>query len=69
MSSTESMATPAIPTSPETLTLSESYPRCVARSNATKMKIRHFLKLSVQVPHKNKIEATSILKFAELKQL
>ena len=35
MSSTESMATPAIPTSPCTRGLSESYPRCVARSNAT----------------------------------
>ena len=48
MSSTESMATPAIPTSPRTLTLSESYPRCVARSNATEMKIRERIQLSTQ---------------------
>ena len=35
MSKIESTATPAIPTSPVTRSLSESYPRCVARSNAT----------------------------------
>ena len=35
MSSTESIATPALPTSPVTLGWSESYPLCVAKSNAT----------------------------------
>ena len=35
MSSTLSMATPAFPTSPDTLGWSLSYPRWVARSNAT----------------------------------
>ena len=35
MSSTVSIATPAAPTSPSTRGWSESYPRCVARSNAT----------------------------------
>ena len=35
MSRIESMATPAMPTSPDTLGLSESYPRWVARSKAT----------------------------------
>ena len=35
ISSTESIATPAIPTSPTTLSWSESYPLCVAKSNAT----------------------------------
>jgi len=35
MSSTESMATPAFPTSPSTRGWSLSYPRCVARSKAT----------------------------------
>jgi hypothetical protein len=35
MSSTESMATPALPTSPSTRGWSLSYPRWVARSNAT----------------------------------
>lgn len=35
MSSTLSIATPAMPTSPTTLSWSESYPRWVARSKAT----------------------------------
>lgn len=35
MSSTESIATPAFPTSPTTRGWSPSYPRCVARSKAT----------------------------------
>jgi len=35
MSSTESIATPALPTSPTTRGWSESYPRWVARSKAT----------------------------------
>jgi hypothetical protein len=35
MSSTLSMATPALPTSPTTRGWSLSYPRCVARSKAT----------------------------------
>jgi hypothetical protein len=35
MSSIESIATPTFPTSPEATGLSESYPICVGRSNAT----------------------------------
>lgn len=35
MSSIESIATPTLPTSPEAMGASESWPICVGRSNAT----------------------------------
>ena len=60
MSSTESMATPAIPTSPFTRGLSESYPRCVARSNATLKPCWPAFMLSLNVKIKPKINENEL---------